>query len=164
MSSGVVRDQTHAYVDYRWSRCRRHWVRRRHRTEERYFTAEAASLGYPEMQRIIQRLGKCAIAAYGGEHIGRFYRYFHLVVAESLNQSNVSNRTFDQCLRIFGSGIAKTLEQIAADGMMKTERAITSPQSGQISVGPRNVINLCANNYLGTNDVVSMICYLKTQF
>ncbi|MCV3269952.1 glycine C-acetyltransferase [Roseobacter sinensis] len=45
--------------------------------------------------------------------------------------------------------IAATLEQIAADGMMKHERLITSPQGGEITVGDRTVINLCANNYLG---------------
>ena len=42
-----------------------------------------------------------------------------------------------------------TLSGIAADGMMKQERMITSPQSGEITVGGRQVINLCANNYLG---------------
>jgi glycine C-acetyltransferase len=47
------------------------------------------------------------------------------------------------------SHVTATLDQIARDGMMKRERAITSPQSGRISVGSRSVINLCANNYLG---------------
>ena len=55
------------------------------------------------------------------------------------------------------SHIAETLDQIAADGMMKTEREITSPQSGKIEVGPRNVINLCANNYLGLADHPDLI-------
>lgn len=53
--------------------------------------------------------------------------------------------------------IADTLDQIAADGMMKRERAITSPQSGTISVGDRSVINLCANNYLGLADHPDLI-------
>lgn len=47
------------------------------------------------------------------------------------------------------SHIKATLDQIAADGMMKREREITSAQSGQIDVGEKAVINLCANNYLG---------------
>ncbi len=45
--------------------------------------------------------------------------------------------------------IAATLDQIAADDLMKREREITSPQGGVVHVGDREVINLCANNYLG---------------
>ncbi|WP_299672611.1 glycine C-acetyltransferase [uncultured Roseobacter sp.] len=57
--------------------------------------------------------------------------------------------------------VAATLEQIAADGMMKRERVITSPQGGQISVGPREVINLCANNHLGLADHPALIAAAK---
>ncbi|WP_299501387.1 glycine C-acetyltransferase [uncultured Roseobacter sp.] len=53
--------------------------------------------------------------------------------------------------------ITETLAQIEADGMMKRERMITSPQGGQISVGKREVINLCANNYLGLADHPDLI-------
>ncbi|MDG1470164.1 MAG: glycine C-acetyltransferase [Ascidiaceihabitans sp.] len=53
--------------------------------------------------------------------------------------------------------IAATLDQIRADGMMKTERMITSPQGAQISVGDHDVINLCANNYLGLADHPELI-------
>ncbi|WP_299401325.1 glycine C-acetyltransferase [uncultured Roseobacter sp.] len=53
--------------------------------------------------------------------------------------------------------ITETLAQIAADGMMKRERMITSPQGGQISVGKREVINLCANNYLSLADHPDLI-------
>ena len=45
--------------------------------------------------------------------------------------------------------INETLAQIDADGMMKKERMITSPQGERITVDGRSVINLCANNYLG---------------
>jgi glycine C-acetyltransferase len=49
--------------------------------------------------------------------------------------------------------ISQTLDGIRADGLFKTERPITSAQSGRIDVnfhGRREgVINLCANNYLG---------------
>ena len=41
--------------------------------------------------------------------------------------------------------------------MMKQERMITSPQSGEITVGGRQVINLCANNYLGLADHPDLI-------
>ncbi|MBN4047640.1 glycine C-acetyltransferase [Acidimicrobiaceae bacterium AH-315-P05] len=50
--------------------------------------------------------------------------------------------------------ISATLDEIEADGLLKRERQITSPQAGQITVetdgqGAIPVINLCANNYLG---------------
>ncbi|MDW3223585.1 MAG: glycine C-acetyltransferase [Paracoccaceae bacterium] len=58
--------------------------------------------------------------------------------------------------------ITETLAQIEADGMMKRERMITSPQGGQISVGQREVINLCANNYLGLADHPDLIAAAKS--
>ena len=57
----------------------------------------------------------------------------------------------------FLSHISDTLRQIDAEGLMKSERAITSPQSGEITVGDRRVINLCANNYLGLADHPDLI-------
>jgi glycine C-acetyltransferase len=50
--------------------------------------------------------------------------------------------------------ISTTLDQIEDEGLLKRERLITSPQSGRITVKlsngcEREVINLCANNYLG---------------
>ncbi|QJF53032.1 glycine C-acetyltransferase [Roseobacter ponti] len=53
--------------------------------------------------------------------------------------------------------ISDTLNRIEADGMMKRERMITSAQGGRISVGDREVINLCANNYLGLADHPDLI-------
>ncbi|MEO1554996.1 MAG: glycine C-acetyltransferase [Pseudomonadota bacterium] len=52
----------------------------------------------------------------------------------------------------FLSQITDTLAQIEADGMTKRERMITSPQGGTVAVGDRDVLNLCANNYLGLAD------------
>lgn len=57
--------------------------------------------------------------------------------------------------------ITETLAQIEADGMMKRERMITSPQGAQISVGQRAVINLCSNNYLGLADHPDLIAAAK---
>ena len=57
----------------------------------------------------------------------------------------------------FLTHIEETLAQIDADGMMKKERLITSPQGGEITVGQRQVINLCANNYLGLADHPALI-------
>ncbi len=46
--------------------------------------------------------------------------------------------------------IAPTLEQIRADGLYKEERTILSPQGVDIRVeGRGEVLNFCANNYLG---------------
>ena len=48
------------------------------------------------------------------------------------------------------------LEQLRAEGLFKAERVITSPQKAQISVtsdsDDKEVLNLCANNYLGLAD------------
>lgn len=52
----------------------------------------------------------------------------------------------------FLSHISETLKEIEAEGLYKTERLISSPQGGLITVGGREVINLCANNYLGLAD------------
>ena len=57
----------------------------------------------------------------------------------------------------FLTHVSATLDQIEAEGLMKMERMITSPQGGEISVGGRSVINLCANNYLGLADHPDLI-------
>ena len=45
--------------------------------------------------------------------------------------------------------LQKDLEEIKASGLYKTERVITSPQSAEIQVNGKTVLNFCANNYLG---------------
>ena len=46
--------------------------------------------------------------------------------------------------------IVKTLGEIRAAGLHKPERVIATPQAGHIRVaGGQDVLNLCANNYLG---------------
>lgn len=46
--------------------------------------------------------------------------------------------------------LQKELEDIKAEGLYKKERVITSPQGAEISIaGGQEVINFCANNYLG---------------
>ncbi len=57
----------------------------------------------------------------------------------------------------FLNDISATLAQIEDDGLYKRERMITSPQGGEIMVGDREVINLCANNYLGLADHPALI-------
>jgi glycine C-acetyltransferase len=41
------------------------------------------------------------------------------------------------------------LEALREQGLYKGERVLTSPQSGLIRTGEHEVVNLCANNYLG---------------
>lgn len=52
----------------------------------------------------------------------------------------------------FDAYLTDTLAQIEADGLLKREREITSPQGGVINVAGREMLNLCANNYLGLAD------------
>lgn len=53
--------------------------------------------------------------------------------------------------------ISETLTQIDAEGLYKRERQITSAQSGTVTVQDRDVINLCANNYLGLADHPALV-------
>lgn len=46
--------------------------------------------------------------------------------------------------------LTKSLKELKEQGLFKTERIITSPQGAEIKVmGGKNVLNFCANNYLG---------------
>ena len=49
----------------------------------------------------------------------------------------------------FVERIRKDLEGINAAGLYKTERIITSDQGAEIEVAGKEVLNFCANNYLG---------------
>ena len=49
----------------------------------------------------------------------------------------------------FYAHLSTQLAQTQADGLYKQERIISSPQSAAIEVGDQEVINFCANNYLG---------------
>ena len=57
----------------------------------------------------------------------------------------------------FLADISKTLTDIEGEGLYKRERQITSAQSGTVRVQDRDVINLCANNYLGLADHPALI-------
>ena len=57
----------------------------------------------------------------------------------------------------FLDDIQSRLTEIRAEGLWKTEREITSPQGSHVTVGGRQVINLCANNYLGLADHPDLI-------
>ena len=48
--------------------------------------------------------------------------------------------------------LSKTLAEIKDAGLYKEERLIESPQSAAITVKGKEVLNFCANNYLGLSD------------
>src|SRR3546814_9450739 len=53
---------------------------------------------------------------------------------------------------------AEELDAIRSQGLFKSERIITSPQSAEITLEDgRTVLNFCANNYLGLADHPAMI-------
>ena len=53
----------------------------------------------------------------------------------------------------FNDDISERIEGLRADGLYKTERVITSMQAGEVALASGDqVINLCANNYLGLAD------------
>ncbi|ULB10037.1 glycine C-acetyltransferase [Cereibacter azotoformans] len=49
----------------------------------------------------------------------------------------------------FLAGVRTALAEIDAEGLTKRERAILSPQGAHVTVAGRELLNLCANNYLG---------------
>uniref|UniRef100_UPI0040478344 glycine C-acetyltransferase n=1 Tax=Yoonia sp. TaxID=2212373 RepID=UPI0040478344 len=61
----------------------------------------------------------------------------------------------------FLNDITGRLADIRAEGLWKTERLITTPQAGHIAVGGRDMINLCANNYLGLANHPALISAAK---
>jgi glycine C-acetyltransferase len=65
----------------------------------------------------------------------------------------------------FSSDLADELAELREAGLYKQEREITSPQSAHISAAaggpPREVLNFCANNYLGLADHPEIIAAAK---
>ena len=54
-----------------------------------------------------------------------------------------------------------TLAEIRADGLYKNERQLASPQSAHVSANGAQVLNFCANNYLGLADHPDVIAAAK---
>jgi glycine C-acetyltransferase len=52
----------------------------------------------------------------------------------------------------FRDELQNELEEITESGLYKSERHITSAQQARIRVGGKQVLNMCANNYLGLAD------------
>ena len=58
--------------------------------------------------------------------------------------------------------ITATLASIDAEGLMKRERLITGAQGAHVQMAGREMLNLCANNYLGLADDPRLIAAAKS--
>jgi glycine C-acetyltransferase len=61
----------------------------------------------------------------------------------------------------FKKHLESTIIDIRNAGLYKSERIIDSPQDARIDVGGREVLNMCANNYLGLSDHPSIVAAAK---
>ena len=62
----------------------------------------------------------------------------------------------------FYQSLNATLQQIQNDGFYKRERQIATPQNSKIKLGTgAEVINFCANNYLGLADDARLVAAAK---
>ena len=57
----------------------------------------------------------------------------------------------------FRAHLETQLKEIESAGLYKRERLIQGPQASEIQVGGRNVLNFCANNYLGLSSHPDLI-------
>lgn len=57
----------------------------------------------------------------------------------------------------FFNYLADEIEELKRSGLYKAERVITSPQNSAIQVNEHEVLNFCANNYLGLADHPELI-------
>lgn len=62
----------------------------------------------------------------------------------------------------FFKQLQQDIEQVKQEGLYKSERIITSQQQAQIDVNGDQVINFCANNYLGLANSPELIQAAQT--
>ena len=67
-------------------------------------------------------------------------------------KSSISNRKSNIMYGKMKEHLANTLAEIREAGLYKEERLIESPQRAAIEVAGKEVLNFCANNYLGLSD------------
>src|SRR3954453_19449778 len=58
--------------------------------------------------------------------------------------------------------LQETLDEIRAAGLYKRERELASPQSSHVAAGNAEVLNFCANNYLGFADHPDVVAAART--
>jgi glycine C-acetyltransferase len=63
--------------------------------------------------------------------------------------------------RAFLDRLQTQTAELKQQGLYKAERVIGTPQRARIGVGEREVLNLCANNYLGLADNAALIAAAK---
>ena len=80
--------------------------------------------------------------------IKRELAYFYLIKIIAMNEKFISR-------------IADEVAAIEKAGLFKKERVITSQQGAEIIVGGKNVLNFCANNYLGLSSHPKVIAAAK---
>ena len=61
----------------------------------------------------------------------------------------------------FAQRIATEIAEIKTGGLLKTERIINSEQGAEIIVGGKNLLNFCANNYLGLSSHPKVLAAAK---
>ena len=57
--------------------------------------------------------------------------------------------------------LQSTIDEIREAGLYKSERQLASPQSAHVVAGGKEVLNFCANNYLGLADHPSVVAAAK---
>ena len=62
----------------------------------------------------------------------------------------------------FLNSLEKEIKNIKDAGLYKSERIIESPQDSEIIVNNKNVLNFCANNYLGLSNNKKLIQAAQT--
>ncbi len=57
--------------------------------------------------------------------------------------------------------LQQQIEDVTAEGLFKAERIISSQQQADVTVGGTQVLNFCANNYLGLANHPDLISAAK---
>ena len=64
-------------------------------------------------------------------------------------------------LEVVRGQLREELDAMSTEGLLKHERVLESPQQAHVSVAGRNVVNFCANNYLGLADDPRIVAAAK---